>query len=241
MLRLKFLRWWRAFFPPTPESLLKSADLGRLKFLSLSLSSHAYEEFLPNVQLELEEAKHWSLKFGLQRKLARWDLWENREWSAGKLVPSKAGQFASLWLFSHASVNEAFAPLKERSLTPVLGQTATSLQSEGRGLQWLQATFKVLEGALASCKKNPDQLVIAQFQFDAGKLRLQCFNLDLTVVFRDDQSMAVVVFDDKNHGAGSAQTPSLEAEFATLKPAVLDELIKISAAILGAAEARFLE
>lgn len=124
-----------------------------------------------------------------------------------------------------------------KSLT---GQTADGLQKESQGLQWLQVIFRVLNGALENCQTNPESIVVAHFRTTPDRFSLQCFNLDISVVFRSEGYMSVVVFDDKNLGSGSAKKPSLEADFATLKPAVLDEFIKLAALILKSAEVRYL-
>ena len=52
--------------------------------------------------------------------------------------------------------------------------------------------------------------------------------------------MSLVVFDDKNMGTGTAMNSAMEADFATLKPAVLDEFIKLAAVVLKTAESRYL-
>ena len=236
---MSLTRWWRVFFPPTPESLLKDIRVHELTLAQISINMRAYENFLPNVRLELRDSHHHTLAFGRDGKAARWDLWFDGTWIGGKFGPSKPKFFASMWLFTHLTLKEALNLYKEKSLQPVSGLTATNLQEESRALQWLQTSFKVLEGALESCRKNSGQLVVANFKMDPNSFHLQCFNLDITIVFREEGFMSVVVFDDKNQGQGSAQNPSLLADFATLKPAVLDEFIKLSSLILRASEARY--
>ena len=236
-------RWWRLLFPPAPEKVLGAVDLARVRQTVVTLSGHTYVGNLPNVRVEWQGERSALLAFGRRDGEGRWDFWRDGVWEAGRAAPAGGALFAPLWLFTHLSVKEAFAPLKGLALAPVGGQTAANLQDESRALQWLQTTFRVLDGALARCRKTPSDLVVGTLwvggQNGQAGLRLACFNLDVTAVFREDGGLHVVVFDDKDKGAGSSSTPVLEAEFATLKPAVLDEFIKVAAGVLGAAEERY--
>ena len=236
-------RWWRLLFPPAPEKVLGGLDLAGVRQTVVTLSGHTYVGHLPNVRVEWQGERPAMLAFGRQEDAGRWDFWQGGEWQAGRAAAARAPLFAPLWLFTHLSVKEAFEPLKVLALAPVGGQTAANLQDESRALQWLQTTFRVLDGALTRCRTTPENLVVGTLwlgeQSGRAGLRLACFNLDVTAAFREDGALHVVVFDDKDKGAGSSAKPVLEAEFATLKPAVLDEFIKVAAAVLGAAEARY--
>lgn len=234
---------WRALFPPRPSTVLKQVDFGSVTHTSIGVNTHTYGEFLPNVRVELSAKTLTTFAFGLNGRTGRWDIWEAGAWSAGKSVLFREKTFAPLWLFTHLSLNESFNALKEKALMPVSGLTTQSLQNESKALQWLQATFKVLEGALQRCRDDKENLVVATFWVGLrdGRqvMRISCFNLDMTAAFRESGVLHMLVFDDKGNLPGSAKTPSLEVEFGMLKTSVLDELIKISAAILGAAESRY--
>jgi hypothetical protein len=234
---------WRALFPPKASTLLNKVDFGSVTQTSIGVNTHTYGEFLPNVRVELSTGTLTTLAYGLKGREGRWDIWETGAWAAGRSVPFKEKTFAPLWLFTHLSLNESFRALKAQALTPVTGLTAATLQNESRALQWLQATFKVLEGALQRCREDKENLVVATFWVGLrdGRqvLRISCFNLDMTAAFRESGVLHMLVFDDKGAEPGSAKTPSLEVEFGMLKTSVMDELIKISAAILGAAESRY--
>lgn len=230
---------WRIFFSPGPEKILSPELLDSTEQMQVSINTRAYEQFLPNVTLELIGKKNLTLSFGFNGKEGRWDVWENGNWGGGKFGSANPKMFSPLWLFTHLCLKESFAPLKVNSLSPVSGQTSASLQEESRGLQWIQTSFRVLEAALQNCGKNFDQMIVAGFKASHNSLSLQIFNLDINVIFNIDGIMSVIIFDDKNHGQGSAKTPSLEVGFATLKPAVLDELIKIVALTLSMSENRY--
>ncbi|MFP5492746.1 MAG: hypothetical protein ACLGG0_14680, partial [Bacteriovoracia bacterium] len=70
--------------------------------------------------------------------------------------------------------------------------------------------------------------------------RAVIFNLDITAGFDSEGSLGVVIFDDKNLGAGSSRTPALEARFKGLKPPVLDEFIRLTESLMKACESRYL-
>lgn len=234
-----FKQIWRIFFSPGPEKILSPNILDKAEQIQVSINTRAYEQFLPNVRLEVGGEKNLILAFGINAKEGRWDVWENGSWEGGKFGRAKPKMFYPLWLFTHLCLKESFTPLKTSSLLPVSGQTSASLQEESKGLQWIQTSFRVLEAALENCERNKDQLVVASLKLDQANMAFQIFNLDINVAFLSEGIMRVVIFDDKNQGHGSAKSPSLEVDFATLKPAVLDELIKISSKCVRAAESRY--
>lgn len=233
------MRWMRRFFPAGPEVCLQEALTEPPETVAIAVSTHSYQDFLPNVRVELKSTRNTTITFGRQGIEGRWDVWEDESWKSGRSGRAQAEFFGSLWLFTHLQLKEAFGPFKQTALMPVSGQTGATLQKESQGLEWLKTTFRVLDGALDRCRRDIEHVVVANFFFGDGKVWLRCFNLDISVVFREGGMMSVVVFDDKDLGPGTSGTPALEAEFATLKPAVLDEFIKISAKILGAAEQRY--
>ncbi len=229
-------RFWRLIFPPRPETLLSRLE-PRAPWLAVHLNTHAYLDYFPNTRME---TPHWSVAFGRKGEEGRWDLWRDGSHAGGRHFTGTQGAGA-LWLFTHLAVNEALTGFKARASAPVAGQTAPMLQNESRSLEWLRTSLRVLYAALESCRTGPDRVVVGTLwlgEKEPGRalVRLVCFNLDLTAHFRDDGMLTLLVFDDKDKGAGSSQNPALQAEFATLKAPVLDELIKLAAAMVGAAE-----
>lgn len=225
--------------PPRPEQLLPREAVEQMSALHVCVNTQAYERYLPNLRVELHGSIPLSFAVGMKGTEGRWDVWREGSWSGGAFGRASFKMFASHWLFAHICVRHSFVPFKEKSLLPAAGQTTGDLQNESRGLQWLQTSFRVLTGALESCQTNPDRLVTAYLKMTAESLAIQCFNLEITAVFRAEGVLSVVVFDDKNLGPGSAKAPALEADFVALKPAVLDEFIKLAALILTTAEARY--
>ena len=107
------------------------------------------------------------------------------------------------------------------------------LNEETRTLQWLQASFKTLEGALKRLSENPELILTAAFfsgvnpELKQQVLRVICFNLDINFFMQEDGLLRVVVFDDKNLGHGSQKTASLNQIIRLTKPLFYDEITKL--------------
>ena len=107
------------------------------------------------------------------------------------------------------------------------------LNEETRTLQWLQASFKTLEGALKRVEENPDLILTAAFfsginpELKQQVLRLICFNLDINFFMQEDGLLRIVVFDDKNLGHGSQKTANLNQIIRLTKPLFYDEITKL--------------
>ena len=59
-------------------------------------------------------------------------------------------------------------------------------------------------------------------------LRLIAFNLDVLFYFQKDDSMRILVFDDKNMGHGQSKNPSFQQIIKVTKPQFYDEMIRLT-------------
>lgn len=116
------------------------------------------------------------------------------------------------------------------------------LAAETRSLQWIQASFKTLQGALQRIKEDP-QLIFtcAVFsgvnpQLQQRVLRVICFNLDINYFMLDDESLRIVVYNDKNQGHGSQAAPSFHQIIRLTKPLFYDEITKLLQQVTAAGE-----
>lgn len=234
------------FWRKTPENFLAQHPPEGLHWLACTVSTIQYLDMLPNVQLEAKSATV-TLKscWGRKGKEGRWDIWIGPEHKAGRQLVVSEKSFAPFFLYTHLSFKTLLESLQKNALQSAGGVTTPELTQEGKALQWLQATMKVLVGAVESCQQDQSKLLQASFfigekdQGSAPLFRAQVFSLDITAAFDVDGTLGVVIFDDKNRGAGSAQTPALEARFRALKPPVLDELIRLTNAVMQACEQRY--
>jgi hypothetical protein len=163
----------------------------------------------------------------------------------GRMVNPESAQ--SYFFFTHLSLKNSLDRLKALSLENAGAVTALDLTQEGRAIEWLRVSLKVLKDALESCRSDESKVVRAMLY--VGKeaaesrplFRAIIFNLDITCVFDPQGVMGLVVFDDKNRSHGTSQKPALEASFKGLKPAVLDELITLSATLMSVVEEKTLK
>lgn len=221
----------KKFSPPQPEWFffgLNQAEVER-----------------PNLVTQTREPKsELKLQWQTQNKLMRIDLFAS-EHRFGRLLNPESAQ--AYFFFTHLALKASLDRLKALSLESAGAVTTLDLTQEGRAIEWLRVSLKVLRDALESCRQDPSKVVQARLY--VGKeaaesrplFRAIIFNLDITCVFDPQGVMGLVVFDDKNRAHGTSQKPALEASFKGLKPAVLDELITLSATLMSVVEEKTLK
>ncbi len=142
----------------------------------------------------------------------------------------------------HSVLKHSLDSNNDFMLTPVTGATTMDFQNETRVLQWIQASFGTVTRALDSMKGKRD-LILTGACFsgivpESGErvLRVIIFNLDIFYYMRDDNSLQIVVFDDKNTGHGESKTPTFQQIIKVTKPQFYDEIIKLLHRIANAGE-----
>jgi hypothetical protein len=234
------------FWRKTPEKFLAKHSPETVHWLACTVSTIQYLDMLPNVQLEAKSPTE-TLKtcWGRKGKEGRWDVWVGPEHKAGSQLVVSEKSFAPFFLYAHLSFKTILESLQKNALQSAGGVTTPELTQEGKSLQWLQATMKVLISAVESCQKDSTKLLQASFfigEKEKGAppiFRALVFSLDITAAFDADGALGIVIFDDKNKGTGTAQTPALEARFRALKPPVLDEFIRLAHTVMQTCEMRY--
>ena len=143
-------------------------------------------------------------------------------------------------LTSHLSVKKAL-----ESHHAVMRETSEAdINAETKSLQWIQASFKTLEGALKKVQGSPEYIFTGAIfsginpEINQRVLRLICFNLDINYFMLEDGSLRILVFDDKNQGHGSQQTPSFHQIIKLTKPLFYDEMTKLLQLVTSVGEIR---
>lgn len=175
------------------------------------------------------ESIEWSrldvseVKFFRQQKLLR-----------KRRVPEDRTEYRDLMnLCVHSTLKFSLESHHDFLLTPVTGVTTLDYQNETRAMQWLQATFGTVFRSLESFQGRSDLILTAAVfsgrepSTDKDVLRIMIFNLDIFCYFQSDFSLQIAVFDDKNLGHGTAQTPSFQQIIKVTKPQIYDEIVKL--------------
>jgi hypothetical protein len=148
-------------------------------------------------------------------------------------------QIPVLFWYAHNEIEQKLDHYKTFALSPAQGITTIDLQNESKALVWLQTSLRVLKASLERCEKDPEVVFQGFISFESGqteKIRMVIFNMDVTYFFHPDQSLEVVVYDDKSKTHGSAKEPSLSITVRSLKAPFLNELIPILSAWMKCAE-----
>ncbi len=221
----------KQYSPPNPDWFFFALNQGEMERPNLVTQTRSNK-----TDLKLQWQTHNSLM--------RIDLFDQGH-LFGRMLNRECAQ--TYFFFTHLSLKNSLDRLKSMSLENAGAVTTLDLTQEGRAIEWLRVSLKVLKDALESCRSDESKVVRAMLY--VGKestesrplFRAIIFNLDITCVFDPQGVMGLVVFDDKNRSHGTSQKPALEASFKGLKPAVLDELITLSAALMSVVEKKTLK
>ncbi len=227
------MSFWKSFSGPLPKELFLSFDPNGAKFSSVTwnfdLKKGGERRYMVEVHKENKITIDWY----------RHDKEEVNFLSDGKLIrkrriPSERKEFLDLMNLSvHGTIIAGLEQHKDFVLTPVSGATTMDYDSENRALQWIQASFGTLSRALKKMKEDNSLILTAAFfsgeEPASGEkvLRLIVFNLDIIFYFQNDESLRVLVFDDKNLGHGESRNPSFQQIIKVTKPQFYDEIIKL--------------
>lgn len=228
------MSFWNNFRSPDPKELFLSFDPNGSAFSSVTwnfdLTAAGERRYMVEVIKGKKETIDWY----------RTDKEEVRFFTDGKIsrkkrIGSERSEFRSLMNLSmHATIRAGLETHKEFVVTPVSGATTLDYESEARALQWIQASFGTLSRALKKIKD--DESAVLTGAFFSGEepstgdrvLRLICFNLDVIYYFQKDETLRILVFDDKNLGHGQVKNPSFQQIIKVTKPQFYDEIIRLT-------------
>ncbi len=136
-------------------------------------------------------------------------------------------------LFLHETIRVSMEETLDFMRAPVSGVTSADYQSEAQALKWFEVSLSVLLRAMD--KFDKDSSLVLTGCFFAGRrienneriIRLIIFNLDIFFYLQEDNSLRVMVFDDKDKGHGAGKTPVLQQIIKVTKPQFYDQIIHI--------------
>lgn len=225
----------RDFFRgPDPKQLFLNFDPNGSHFSSVTwnfdLSSGADRRYMIEINKEQKETIDWHVSGNEEVRFLH----------DGKIVRKRRlakdrGEFVHLMNLSmHATIIAGIEEHKNFIVSPVSGATTLDYEPESRALQWIQASFGTLSRALKKIK-NDDKMILTAAFFSGEEpstgekvLRLIAFNLDILYYFQKDDSLRILVFDDKNLGHGQVKNPSFQQIIKVTKPQLYDEIIKLT-------------
>jgi hypothetical protein len=228
------MSFWKSFSGPDPKELFLSFDPYGAKFSSVTWNSDLKKGGERRYMVEVHKENKITIDWYRNEKE------EVNFLSDGKLIrkrriPSERKEFLDLMNLSvHGTIIAGLEQHKDFVLTPVSGATTMDYDSENRALQWIQASFGTLSRALKKMKEDNSLILTAAFfsgeEPASGEkvLRLIAFNLDIIFYFQNDDSLRVLVFDDKNMGHGQTSNPSFQQIIKVTKPQFYDEIIKLT-------------
>jgi hypothetical protein len=223
---------WNLFGKNPKELFLEFTPLGshwRVVTWNFDLDSPLDRQWTVEVQGPRSKVMTW-------RKSKKEELFffENEKLVTKKKINRPSDDLKSLMNLSlHSTIKYSLEKNRDFMLAPVSGATAMDFQSEAKALQWIQASFGTLKMALEGMSKQKDLILTGAFFSGVvpdGKeevLRVIAFNLDIFYYLRTDQSLQIVVFNDKDQGHGKSKTPTFQQIIKVTKPQFYDEITKL--------------
>ena len=238
------MSWWGNLFGRDPKDL----------FLEFSPQDTQWRVVTWNFDLQDPKSRQWTIEVhGKTSKLIHWlrekhdelRFFENDRIVRKRKMPGKDPEhMAMMNLALHSTLKHSLESNHAFMVTPVSGATAMDIQNETRALQWIQATFTTLMRALDNIKDKPELILTAACfsgrvpDGNDDVLRVLAFNLDIFFYMRPDQTLQIVVFDDKNMGHGESKTPTYQQIIKVTKPQFYDEITKLVHKIAQVGEIR---
>lgn len=212
-------------------------------FLELTPIGSHWRVVTWNFDLGSPQERQWTVEIqGAKSSLISWKkskkeeifFFEKEKLITKKTINAQDEDLKSLMNLSlHSTIKYSLEKNREFMLAPVSGATTLDFQNEAKALQWIQVSFGTLKLALEGMKKDKDLILTGAFFSgivpEGGEevLRVIAFNLDIFYYLRPDQSLQIVVFNDKDLGHGKSKTPTFQQIIKVTKPQFYDEITKL--------------
>lgn len=233
---------WQRLRARNPKELFLEFSPKEASFYSVSWNFDLKDPTHRQWLIELHRAKKEVIQW---KKAGRDELsfFKGDKLSSIAKLGSQRQEAAALMNISiHSTLKHALESHQEFMLAPVSGATTMDFQNEQKSLQWIQASFGTLTRVLAKVSEDPSLILTAAFfagttpESDEKVVRLIAFNLDILYYLRPDNSLQIIVFDDKNLGHGGASAPTFQQTIKVTKPQFYDEIVKLTNQLAHAGE-----
>lgn len=225
---------WNPFNRKDPKDLFLEFSPLQVDFLTVSwnfdLKDPSHRQWVIEV-IKKDQKKGIEWKKADQEEIKFFE--NNRLLRKKRLARARQDYSALMNLALHSSLISGLEMHKEFMITPVSGATTQDIQNETRALQWIQASFTTLTQALKSLQQDSDLILTATFfsgkvpEADDVVVRLIVLSLDIVLYLRADQTLLVIVFNDKNLGHGGSKEPAFQQIIKVTKPQFYDEIVKL--------------
>lgn len=224
-------------------------------FLSFDPSSADFVSVSWNQDLRDVKERHWLVELSSPEK--RTLHWQKNRGGKERLQEFRGNASATrvnlqhrdaardlMNLAVHATCKSGVERHRAFMERPVSGAVAMDFQTETKALQWIQASFGSVTRALDKFERDPSLILIGAFfsginqETEEVVLRLIVFNIDVIYYLREDNSLQVIVFDDKNLGHGESRAPTFQQTIKVTKPQFYDEILKLTHKLASKGEIR---
>lgn len=225
---------WRYLWPKDSKELFLKFSPLEASFVSVSwnfdLKNPAHRSHAIEIHKDVKEVIEWKKADGEELS-----FFKNSKLLSHQKIKQPRREYADLMnLAMHSTIKTALESHQPFMLSPVSGATTQDFQNETKYLQWIQASFGTLSRVLKKFPEDPSLILTAAFFSGIAPdtkekvVRLIAFNLDVLFYLRDDSTLQVIVFDDKNLGHGKSNAPTFQQIIKVTKPQFYDEIVKLT-------------
>ena len=213
-------------------------------WVSIAINKRSIANSILTKELDLLTEKDvFSLKIADSKNGLFHQLWKNHEpISEFTIAQNSPDQTKMTSHFNHLIDKHIDSEIKffQKELNNINNDiifTKEEIALEEKALEWMKASFKVLEKAVIESLTNPDLLFQTLLFFGINpktqkhEVRIILFNLDIIFELHENTSIRIKIFNDKNNKFGSNKKADLEGDFKLRKREMLDELTKIISVI----------
>jgi hypothetical protein len=228
------VNFWHRLWSKNPKDIFLKFSPEGAEFISVSwnfdLKDSRERQWLVELHKKHKDTIQWKKNKGEELSLFQDEKLKN----FSRIKSDRVETAALMNIALHSAIKEGLEKEKEFMLTPVSGATAMDFQNETRALQWIQASFGTLTRVLDKMQNDPSLILTAAFFYGVKTEKSErvvgqiAMNLDVLYYLREDQSLQVIVFDDKNMGHGKSTAPTYQQIIKVTKPQFYDEIVKLT-------------
>ncbi len=211
-------------------------DLQKAHWISIAINKNMIQESFLTKEIDLLcENRVFSIKSAEKNHIFTNVIWENSKLMHSEIINlghPALNAFNNIYKFLIEKELTIFKEnLRQENADSNLSKTEI-IDSE-KALEWIKVSFAILEKAIIESLTNAEMLFQLMMFFgknpkgDLHQFRIIVFNLDIEITLTPQNSLSILIFNDKNLGYGATKSPSLRGEFRHRKKEIFDEIIKL--------------
>ncbi len=215
-------------------------ELLEIQWISFAINKNTIANSFLTKELEiLTDSDAFSLKIADLKTALNHQLWKNHESEGTSILPYDSTLINDYNILVDNLIEKKIHSYqtKLKNVDSTKTFTPSEVTTEDKALEWMRASFTLLEKAVVKSLTDPELLFQTLLfmgvnpKSNQEEIRLITFNLDIKFEFLSNGMLRIHIYNDKNEETRTAKKPSLVGDFNFRKREMLDELTKLLSSI----------